>query len=175
MICLLEPHISAVARHTAERYSYSKIFIAMAWLADLIGLPSGIGGLATTLLMDLPHSRKQEYEGSYPFFHCYLANVAHTADKIGLKLSAKACFNPTAAPECVLLLPLLLYERSCCLAACRMFKRLGALERSSGGLNVSFLNTHPASDERVRVCLTILIVRLIPAHLFGTAIRGPAT
>ncbi|KAF8259043.1 hypothetical protein EI94DRAFT_1752577 [Lactarius quietus] len=88
-----------VARHSAERYSYSKIFIAMAWLADLIGLPSGIGRLATTLLMDLPHSRKQEYE----------------ADKIGLKLSAKACFNPTAAPE--------------------MFKRLGALEKSSGGLN----------------------------------------
>jgi hypothetical protein len=39
----------------------------MAWLADIIGLPSGIGGLATTLLMDLPHSRKQEYEGSCPF------------------------------------------------------------------------------------------------------------
>ncbi|KAH8986768.1 peptidase family M48-domain-containing protein [Lactarius hatsudake] len=103
-----------VARHSAERYSYSKIFIAMAWLADIIGLPSGVGGLATTLLMDLPHSRKQEYE----------------ADKIGLKLSAKACFNPTAAPE--------------------MFKRLGALEKSGGGMNVSFLNTHPASEERVR-------------------------
>ena len=34
-----------------------------------------------------------------------------------------------------------------------MFKRLGALEKSGGGLNVSFLNTHPASDERVRVGL----------------------
>lgn len=32
-----------------------------------------------------------------------------------------------------------------------MFKRLGALEKSGGGLNVSFLNTHPASDERVKV------------------------
>ncbi|KAH9054686.1 peptidase family M48-domain-containing protein [Lactarius vividus] len=108
-----------VARHSAERYSYSKIFIAMAWLADIIGLPSGVGGLATTLLMDLPHSRKQEYEGSYLFHFT-----------IGLKLSAKACFNPTAAPE--------------------MFKRLGALEKSGGGMNVSFLNTHPASEERVR-------------------------
>lgn len=29
--------------------------------------------------------------------------------------------------------------------------RLGALEKSGGGLNVSFLNTHPASDERVKV------------------------
>jgi hypothetical protein len=34
---------------------------------------------------------------------------------------------------------------------CRMFKRLGALEKSGGGLNVSFLNTHPASEGRVRV------------------------
>jgi predicted Zn-dependent protease len=32
-----------------------------------------------------------------------------------------------------------------------MFKRLGALEKSGGGFNVSFLNTHPASDERVKV------------------------
>jgi len=103
-----------VARHAAERYSYSKILIAMAWLADAVGLPSGVGGIITTLLMELPHSRKQEYE----------------ADKIGLRLSAKACFDPTAAPE--------------------MFKRLAALEKSAGGLNVSFLNTHPASDERVR-------------------------
>ncbi|KAI0246822.1 peptidase family M48-domain-containing protein [Lactifluus subvellereus] len=109
-----------VARHTAERYSYSKIFFAMAWLADAIGLPSGVGSIITTLLMDLPHSRKQEYE----------------ADKIGLRLSAKACFDPTAAPE--------------------MFKRLGALEKSASGLNVSFLNTHPASDERVRQLQALL-------------------
>ena len=54
----------AVARHAAERYSYSKIFIAMAWLAELIGLPYGVGGIMTTLLMELPHSRKQEHEGS---------------------------------------------------------------------------------------------------------------
>ena len=74
----------------------------MAWLAEIVGLPSGIGGLATTLLMDLPHSRKQEYEGSYPFHSAVLLlNVLFAADKIGLKLSAKACFNPTAAPECV--------------------------------------------------------------------------
>jgi hypothetical protein len=60
-------HFLVVARHTAERYSYSKIFIAMAWLADIVGLPTGIGGLATTLLMELPHSRKQEYEGTCLF------------------------------------------------------------------------------------------------------------
>jgi len=34
-------------------------------------------------------------------FHCALVEFAPAADKIGLRLSAKACFNPTAAPECV--------------------------------------------------------------------------
>ena len=38
----------------------------------------------------------------------------------------------------------------------RMFKRLGALEKSSGGLNVSFLNTHPASDDRVKVTYSVM-------------------
>lgn len=67
----------AVARHAAERYSYTKIFIALAWLADLIGLPSGVGGIMTTLLMELPHSRKQEYEGlcSFTFALCQSAIV----------------------------------------------------------------------------------------------------
>lgn len=66
-----------VARHAAERYSYTKIFIALAWLADLIGLPSGVGGIMTTLLMELPHSRKQEYEGlcSFTFALCQSAIV----------------------------------------------------------------------------------------------------
>ena len=57
----------AVARHTAERYSYSKVLIAFASLAEIIGLPNGFGNLLTTLLMELPHSRKQEYEGLYIF------------------------------------------------------------------------------------------------------------
>ncbi|KAI0289061.1 peptidase family M48-domain-containing protein [Russula brevipes] len=109
-----------VARHAAERFSYAKIIIAIAFLAEAVGLPTGFGQILTKLLVDLPHSRKQEYE----------------ADKIGLKLSAKACFDPSAAPE--------------------MFKRLGALEKSAGALNVSFLNTHPASDERVKQLQALL-------------------
>jgi hypothetical protein len=124
----------------------------LGWLAEIIGLPDGLGKILTTLLMELPHSRKQEYEGLYLFLldrqkkeqSVYLPL---SADQIGLKLSAKACFDPTAAPSCGSRL------RFCSavltLAVHRMFKRLGAL---NGGLNVSFLNTHPASDERVKVC-----------------------
>jgi hypothetical protein len=142
-----------------ERYSYSKVLIAFAWLAEIIGLPYGFGDILTTLLMELPHSRKQEYEGLYLFlFHRQKKHQrsAPLADKIGLKLSAKACFDPAAAPSCGSRL------RFCSavltLAVHRMFKRLGALEKSSGGLNVSFLNTHPASDERVKVWVVIMVL-----------------
>jgi predicted Zn-dependent protease len=37
-----------------------------------------------------------------------------------------------------------------------MFKRLAALEKSGTGVNVSFLNTHPASDDRVKVSSRVL-------------------
>lgn len=57
----------AVARHTAERYSFTRVLIASAWLADMIGIPSGFGEILTKLLMELPHSRTQEHEGLYPF------------------------------------------------------------------------------------------------------------
>jgi hypothetical protein len=123
----------------------------------MIGLSYGFGNILTTLLMELPHSRKQEYEGSCFFpLHRYKRHQQSglpipLADKIGLKLSAKACFDPTASPSCGSRL------RFCStvltLALHRMFKRLGALEKSNGGLNVSFLNTHPASDERVKVSI----------------------
>jgi hypothetical protein len=80
------PFFYPVARHTAERYSYSKILIGLAWLADLIGLPSGIGGIMTTLLMELPHSRQQEYEGG-----CLVLSVLG-----GAKTSPGALNCPTA-------------------------------------------------------------------------------
>ncbi|KAI0260574.1 peptidase family M48-domain-containing protein [Gloeopeniophorella convolvens] len=102
-----------VARHSAESYSYMKLLIFAAYLAEVVGF-SGMGDLLATLLLQLPHSRKQEYE----------------ADQIGLRLSAKACFDPTAAPE--------------------MFTRLGALEKGAGGWTPTFLRTHPLSEARVK-------------------------
>jgi len=130
----------------------------------MIGFPYGFGNILTTLLMELPHSRKQEYEGLclFPAFPPKRLPTERllvpSADKIGLKLSAKACFDPTAAPSCGSHLrhfpPVLTRVLH------RIFKRLGALEKSSGGLNVSFLNTHPASDGRVKVCTG----HIIPSH-----------
>jgi len=105
-----------VARHNAERYSSMKVLIAFATLLEVLGLDVGVARVLTTFLLDLPNSRTQELE----------------ADAIGLKLSAKACYNPEAAPE--------------------MFNRMGQLEKAQGKrLNVDFLYTHPTSDNRVKM------------------------
>ncbi|THH32674.1 hypothetical protein EUX98_g1525 [Antrodiella citrinella] len=51
-----------VARHNSERYSNMKALVFITYLLDYIGLDVGIGRLITTLMMDLPNSRKLEYE-----------------------------------------------------------------------------------------------------------------
>ncbi|KAI0027184.1 peptidase family M48-domain-containing protein, partial [Vararia minispora EC-137] len=52
------------------------------------------------------------------------------ADTIGLRLSSKACYDPAAAPE--------------------VFKLFAKIEREQGGLQIDFLQTHPASERRVK-------------------------
>jgi len=110
-----------VARHNAERYSSMKVLLAFATLLEVLGLDVGIARLFTTFLLDLPNSRKQELE----------------ADVIGLRLSAKACYDPDAAPL--------------------MFTRMGQLEKAQGKrLNVDFLYTHPTSENRVKMLQALL-------------------
>ncbi|KAF8516512.1 peptidase family M48-domain-containing protein [Gautieria morchelliformis] len=73
-----------VARHSAERLSSVTVFTSVAFLIDfLLQSTLNIGGLVTTLALQLPNSRKQELE----------------ADLIGLTLTARACFDPLAASE----------------------------------------------------------------------------
>ncbi|KAI0822120.1 peptidase family M48-domain-containing protein [Trametes gibbosa] len=108
----------AVARHASERYSGIKVFLFLAVLLDLIGIP--FSSFLTQVLYDLPNSRKQEYE----------------ADKIGLRLSSRACFDPEAIPQ--------------------VFSRLGKLERAMSGVHIDFLTTHPASDKRSQVLREML-------------------
>lgn len=55
---------SPVARHASERYSSSKVFLAVAFLLQAVfGFDFGITNLISTLLLELPNSRTQEYEG----------------------------------------------------------------------------------------------------------------
>lgn len=98
-----------------------KILLAFATLLEVLGLDVGLARLLTTFLLDLPNSRKQELE----------------ADVIGLRLSAKACYDPEASPE--------------------MFKRMGQLEKAQGKrLNVDFLYTHPTSENRVKMLQALI-------------------
>ncbi|RPD56868.1 hypothetical protein L227DRAFT_578532 [Lentinus tigrinus ALCF2SS1-6] len=108
----------SVARHHSERYSSLKVVLALATLLELVGIP--FSGWLTSLLYDLPNSRTQEFE----------------ADKIGMRLSARACFDPEAVPE--------------------MFVRLGKLEQSMGGRHIDFLTTHPASEKRSKALREML-------------------
>lgn len=105
-----------VARHTAERLSSQTVYMALMFLFQwTLGIGFDISGLMHKLLIELPNSRTQELE----------------ADKIGLSLMARACFDPRAAPE--------------------MFVRLGRLEaKIAAKAGLDFLQTHPSSASRVR-------------------------
>ncbi|KAG7093373.1 hypothetical protein E1B28_007054 [Marasmius oreades] len=107
-----------VARHSAERLSSQAVAIAFMIVLAAFGLDLGISSLIHSLLLDLPNSRTQERE----------------ADIIGIRLMAKACYDPKGAPE--------------------MFSRLAQLE--SGRRAPQFMTTHPTSESRVKYLEQIL-------------------
>ncbi|TCD71070.1 hypothetical protein EIP91_000162 [Steccherinum ochraceum] len=124
-----------VARHTSERYSSSKfLIIVVQALSALTGIDFGLTRMASTLLLELPNNRTQEYE----------------ADKLGLQIMAKACYDPQAAPA--------------------MFQRLGQLE---GGRKFDFLSTHPISDKRTKE-LEALLPEAYEARAASAACAGMA-
>ena len=59
-----------VARHSSERYSYVKVFLAVGLLLEALGLEFGLARLLTTYFMDLPNSRTQELEGTSSSQYC---------------------------------------------------------------------------------------------------------
>ena len=73
-----------VACHVGERVSGTlvvNIIASLLYLVDPSGYMSAIFMPAANLLHDLPHSRENESE----------------ADRIGVELSARACYDPKAA------------------------------------------------------------------------------
>jgi metalloendopeptidase OMA1, mitochondrial len=73
----------AVARHSAERISFSKIVFAFQLLINTVVDFSSLTALLSELLLNLPYSRKLELE----------------ADHIGLEIMAVACYDPAASPR----------------------------------------------------------------------------
>ncbi|KAJ6489946.1 peptidase family M48-domain-containing protein [Mycena sanguinolenta] len=104
-------------RHSAEMLSQSKLLLPIMGLLVLLGIDFGFSSLLTQVLHSLPHSRALETE----------------ADKVGLKLMSRACYDPGAAP--------------------RFFADLGRVEQGS---MPSFLRTHPATSERIAHLKTLL-------------------
>ncbi|KAG0006546.1 hypothetical protein BGZ65_006814 [Modicella reniformis] len=101
-----------LARHSAEKLSFTKIALFLGILVSLIFDPSWtMQRVMMDLGMMLPFSRKCETE----------------ADQIGLMLIAQACFDPRASVD--------------------MWARMASTER---GPSFAFLNTHPASKDRIR-------------------------
>jgi metalloendopeptidase OMA1, mitochondrial len=70
-------------RHVAEKYSSSTVLMSALVFLQLLGLDFFVASSIGTLLYTLPNSRAMERE----------------ADIVGLRMMAKACYNPKAAPE----------------------------------------------------------------------------
>lgn len=101
-----------LARHSAEKLSFTKIALFVGMIVSLVFDPSWtMQRVMMDLGMMLPFSRKCESE----------------ADQIGLMLIAQACFDPRESVN--------------------MWARMASTER---GPSLAFLNTHPASTDRMR-------------------------
>ena len=111
----------AIARHGAERMAHQKLTqlgtlaVGMA-MSDMDRQTQyavmGALGVGAQYGVLLPFSRDHESE----------------ADYMGLVYTARACFDPTEAPE--------------------LWRRMG--EASGGGAPAEFMSTHPSHDTRIR-------------------------
>ncbi|KAL5512414.1 hypothetical protein ACEPAG_3406 [Sanghuangporus baumii] len=105
-----------VARHLSEKLSARVLIEGLFYALRFLGFDVGLGPIVVDFLYHLPNSRAMELE----------------ADKIGLQLAARACFDPRGSVS--------------------MQTRLAKLEsQHSSRLNLSFLQTHPAGVTRVKL------------------------
>ncbi|EIM23031.1 hypothetical protein WALSEDRAFT_43962 [Wallemia mellicola CBS 633.66] len=98
-------------RHAGERMSFGKIFVALGLGLQAMGIDFGISHALFKLILELPNSRKAEHE----------------ADKIGMDVAARACFDPSEA--------------------IRVWQRMSASDNGDRALD--FLSTHPGHQDRI--------------------------
>ncbi|KAH0830443.1 peptidase family M48-domain-containing protein [Lanmaoa asiatica] len=103
------------ARHASERYSSSKVLILLAILLQAVGIDFGVARMLNYLLFKLPNSRTQELE----------------ADTLGMRIAARACYDPQSAVE--------------------MHARLARASESGGVVSTfELLRTHPVPERRIK-------------------------
>ncbi len=111
----------AIARHGAERMAYQKLVRIGSMVAAVVVGDMGYSaqravqgalGVGSQYGVLLPFSRKHESE----------------ADYIGLRLLARACYDPTEAPK--------------------LWERMGANKGGQGAPN-EFMSTHPSPETRI--------------------------
>lgn len=110
----------AVARHSAERISFTKVIVVLQVLVNMVIDFAGFTNLIAHLLLHLPYSRKLELE----------------ADHIGLELMARACYDPRASPK--------MFSK---LADLQEQPDRGG---SKSKMAVSLLSTHPVFSDRIK-------------------------
>jgi hypothetical protein len=108
----------AKARHASERISLSLPIVLLRVFLLAAGVDFFFTGPISRLFVELPGSRAQERE----------------ADKIGLALMAKACYDPRGAVE--------------------MQTKLSQIAKSPRALQI--LSTHPAGEDRVKSLTKLL-------------------
>lgn len=113
----------ALARHGAERMAQEQLAqfgqIAMGMATNEMDTRTrqvvmGAFGIGSQFGVLLPFSRSHETE----------------ADVVGLKLMAKACFNPSEAPK--------------------FWQRMSEMKNGAGGAPAEFMSTHPSDETRIR-------------------------
>jgi len=103
-----------VARHSSESLSSYLLLEVVAVVVDALIGTLGLTRSVSQLVLELPNSRIKELE----------------ADRIGVLITARACFDPAGAAT--------------------VQRRLGELEKRMGHEYPSFLRTHPRSGERIQ-------------------------
>ena len=100
----------------------------------------------------------------YDFFNAANISWRHQADKIGLHLASKACYDPQAAVECVSLSLVMISQPffwlTVVIGSHRMQTRLAQMERKMGRLNIDFIYTHPTGQKRINVSQTINVLNV---------------
>ncbi|KAG8893059.1 hypothetical protein FRB99_002216 [Tulasnella sp. 403] len=111
-----------VMRHPGEKQSATRIYKALDFILNLLGLELGFTNIGVNVFLVLPNSRTMETE----------------ADTVGLRLMAKACYDPLVAIK--------MWDR---------FSAVGKHGKKSGSgwwrlSAIDLLQTHPTNKKRMK-------------------------